>query len=295
MVTLKQYNDSTVQPTDDAVLYDTILGTAGVAQGALCTIIGANQIRISAGRVMIKGRMVEVDNELVTAALSTSGNKQGRLILRVDMANTEKPAYFTTQVGAPLPALVQEDINTDGLIYEFAMATYTAGDLAISDIKDVAYRFSRRNDYQNLPGLITQWPGQTAPEGYLLCQGQAVSRTTYASLFAAIGTAFGQGNGSSTFNVPDMTGRVALGASGTHALASTGGEETHLLTLSEAPSHRHDLDWAYAKAWGVYGRLGYVNEDEINAASNNVVHSSGGDEAHNNMQPYVAMQYIIKY
>lgn len=61
-------------------------------------------------------------------------------------------------------------------------------------------------------GTINAFGGNTAPDGWLMCQGQAVSRTTYADLFAVIGTAFGSGDGSSTFNVPDFRESVAKGA-----------------------------------------------------------------------------------
>ena len=300
MVTLKQYNGSTVQPTDDAVLYDALLGVSGVIQGAACTIVGANQIRVAAGRIMICGRMVSVDDELVTANISTSGSQQGRLILRVDMANTETPAYFTTQVGTPLPPLVQEDINTNGLIYEFEMATYTAGELAISDIKNIAHTLSKNNDYRNMPGVIQIWPGNTPPAGWLLCNGQAVSRTTYANLFSVLGTAYGQGNGSTTFNVPDLTGRVPVGSNSTYPLASKGGEAAHALTSAENGPHTHDrLLWVDGQPVTLTGSESgaYRVSVTYDKGGPNMVSTSesGQGQAHNNMQPYIAQHYIIKY
>ena len=66
-------------------------------------------------------------------------------------------------------------------------------------------------------GSIIPFAGKTAPEGWLFCQGQAVSRTTYAQLFAVIGTTYGSGDGSTTFNVPDLRGRVAVGAEASDA------------------------------------------------------------------------------
>lgn len=307
MVTLKQYDKSAVQPTDDAVLYNAFMGVSAVIQGAECTIIGANQIRIATGRIVICGREVAIDDETVTANLSTSGDKQGRLILRIDMANTETPAYFTTQVGAPLPALVQEDINEDGLIYEFAMATYVCGELAISDIHQVSYRISQKNDYYNTPGIIEIWPGNTPPDGWLLCNGQAVSRTTYANLFSVLGTAYGQGDGSTTFNVPDVTGRVPVGANGTYPLAGKGGAADGQFALSEE---------AYAKIAitggiepGIFGAF-YVSTPEpetearffhggeLESPSGTFQYGTplgGHTDAGSLMQPYIAQHYIIKY
>lgn len=187
MVTLKQYNGSTVQPTDDAVLYDTLLGVSGVIQGAACTIVGANQIRVATGRIMICGRMVSVDDELVTANVSTSGSQQGRLILRVDMANTEKPAYFTTQTGTPLPSLVQEDINTNGLIYEFEMATYTAGELAISNLVSTAYSIPLQADKIVEEGTSGIWRYRKWESGLAECWGNSSQTIDIDNMWDAAG------------------------------------------------------------------------------------------------------------
>ena len=88
-------------------------------------------------------------------------------------------------------------------------------------------------------GIVMPFAGSTAPQGYLLCDGSAVSRDTYSSLFTAIGTVYGAGDGSSTFNVPNLSGRVVLGVSQSHAMGTTGGEETHTLTESELSEHSH--------------------------------------------------------
>ena len=90
-------------------------------------------------------------------------------------------------------------------------------------------------------GIIMPFAGIVAPEGYLFCDGSAVSRTTYATLYAVIGDTFGAGDGSTTFNLPDLGGRVPLGASSTHLLGSTGGSETVTLTESELPAHTHEV------------------------------------------------------
>lgn len=90
-------------------------------------------------------------------------------------------------------------------------------------------------------GIIMPFAGTVAPENYLFCDGSAVSRTTYATLFGVIGTTFGAGDGSSTFNLPDLSGRVPLGVSQVHALGTTGGSETVTLTESELPAHVHEV------------------------------------------------------
>jgi len=76
-------------------------------------------------------------------------------------------------------------------------------------------------------GAIKPWGKSTAPVGYLLCDGTAVSRTTYADLFTIISTTYGAGNGSTTFNVPDLQGKMPQGYDGnTYNLAGTGGANT---------------------------------------------------------------------
>lgn len=90
-------------------------------------------------------------------------------------------------------------------------------------------------------GIIMPFAGTVVPENYLFCDGSAVSRTTYATLFGVIGTTFGAGDGSTTFNLPDLSGRVPLGVSQAHALGSTGGSETVTLTEQELPAHVHEV------------------------------------------------------
>ena len=92
-----------------------------------------------------------------------------------------------------------------------------------------------------LVGSIYMYAGSTAPSGFLICDGSAVSRTIYADLYSEIGTAYGSGDGLSTFNLPDLTGRVIVGVSLSHSLGDTGGEETHVLMTSEIPSHNHSI------------------------------------------------------
>jgi len=90
-------------------------------------------------------------------------------------------------------------------------------------------------------GVMMAYGGAAAPTGWLLCDGTAVSRTTFAALFAAISTTFGAGDGSTTFNVPDLRGRVPVGknAATFATLGGTGGAETHAISNAEMPVHSH--------------------------------------------------------
>lgn len=88
-------------------------------------------------------------------------------------------------------------------------------------------------------GFIGQWAGTGVPDGYLLCDGKAVSRNTYADLFAAIDTTWGAGDGSLTFNVPNLVDYFLRGAV---AAGESGGSDEFTLTVDQLPSHSHVLD-----------------------------------------------------
>ena len=92
-------------------------------------------------------------------------------------------------------------------------------------------------------GVINMWATTTAPTAWLLCDGTAVSRTTYASLFAVISTTYGVGDGSTTFNLPNLKGKVPVGRDSGDAsfdtMGESGGAKTHTLTSAEMPVHTH--------------------------------------------------------
>lgn len=226
-------------------------------------------------------------------------------------------------------------------------------------------------------GAIAIWSTRTAPSGYLLCHGQAVSRTTYADLFKIIGSTYGSGDGSTTFNVPNLKGRVPVGLDDNdvdfNGLGKKGGEKTHLLTDDEIPSHNHSatttvdsagththgastsnngshshsisgtadsagnhlhdlgsrlvyrIDAAGGAATGssIGNPLNYstkaagTHTHSLSGSTNSTgghthtitvnsggshnhsastsVGNSGGGQSHNNLQPYLVLNYIIKY
>lgn len=170
------------------------------------------------------------------------------------------------------------------------------------------------------PGVVQAYAGSSAPTGWLTCDGSAVSRTTYAALFAAIGTAYGSGNGATTFNLPNLADRFPMGKSGTRALGTTGGAATvdlshthttanHTLTVAEMPAHSHSSTDIFKDYNGGGTVHFYLAENTSSAVSTPMGNSStGGDGAHNHgntgsalsssqsiVNPYQVVNYIIKY
>ena len=178
-------------------------------------------------------------------------------------------------------------------------------------------------DGANLTGIegiptatIVPWSSASVPSGFLECNGAAVSRSTYSALFAIIGTTYGAGDGSSTFNVPDLQDNVAVGKSGTKALASTGGANTvtstgnvggstanATLTTAQLASHSHTS--ANGSSSFNNNPQGGFQGTATTPGGNTGSTGSGTGHSHNMsatftgdatsvVQPYLTVIYIIK-
>jgi len=154
-------------------------------------------------------------------------------------------------------------------------------------------------------GTLEFSAAQLTETGRLLCNGRAVSRTTYVNLFGVIGTTFGPGDGVNTFNIPDFQDRFPIGTSGTKPLASTGGEAEHVLTLEELAPHTHPFTVPKDNSPNA-GEFGFLWEETSTSPPdyNGVTEEGGGDptsgtppvsaEAHNNIPPYLAVFIYIR-
>ena len=150
-------------------------------------------------------------------------------------------------------------------------------------------------------GAILPFSSDTIPNGWLLCDGRAVSRTEYAELFKAIGTKHGSGDGSTTFNLPNPKGRTLVGKDSTdtdfNELGKTGGEKTHTLTVSELPSHSHVINSFRQYETGSStdsSKLGRTTPGADGGNSTIATGGTGGGQPHNNLQPYLVTNFIIK-
>lgn len=158
------------------------------------------------------------------------------------------------------------------------------------------------------PGDIKITARATEPSGWLFCFGQAISRTTYSDLFSAIGETYGVGDGTTTFNVPDIRGRVVAGQDdmgGSSAnrltnqsgglngdiLGATGGAETHTLTEAQLAAHTH----TYTGNTSTPGTdQGYSGSNPNTTPGSVATSSTGSGAAHNNIQPTIILNYLIK-
>ena len=219
------------------------------------------------------------------------------------------------------PLTVKKGANSNALLVIQSLVDPSS--LTVGDMVRVELAQGGRVVVYGLPGgagvpagNVSATARVSAPAGWLLCDGSAVSRSTYEVLFTAISTTYGAGDGTTTFNVPNLKGRVPLGVDSGQTefdtLGETGGAKTHTLTVDESPSHIHGvlsnahtgtaseirpaaLNRGYPDN-GLGPDAWVINIDQARKIGWGRLYTTpvGGDDPHNNLQPYIALNYIIK-
>ena len=167
-------------------------------------------------------------------------------------------------------------------------------------------------DATSITGVVQLFAGSSAPSGWLICNGQAVSRTTYAALYAVIGTTYGAGDGSTPFNVPNLVNKTVRGS---NSLGKTGGADTVTLTIAQIPAHTHTGTTSsagahtHSTAWSAWAQSGGGGWSDYSwsTVSNSKTSSSNGAHTHTFTtssvgsgstvtitNPYIMLHYIIK-
>lgn len=152
-------------------------------------------------------------------------------------------------------------------------------------------------------GELRMFPFEFAPKGWALCEGQILPITQNQALFSLLGVTYG-GNGTTNFALPDLRGKAPVHFGNSINLGETGGEEAHALTINELPSHTHEavansevgqLREAQGHSWAKLGTVsGYsVSVDSDVMMKTSAISTSGDSQPHNNMQPYLVMNYCI--
>lgn len=156
-------------------------------------------------------------------------------------------------------------------------------------------------------GAMLPFAGDNIPNGWLKCDGRSLARSVYPQLFAAIGTKYGAPS-SVTFNIPDMSERMPIGVKNNDAqlgaVGATGGERSHTLTASEMPAHTHKIvsnNSTWSKGVGIWdSNVGsgsgwkVVSGSDTGESGNLITNAAGDNNPHNNLPPYLVVNYIIR-
>jgi microcystin-dependent protein len=303
-------------------------GSPGIMSGLTISSVSGRNVTLSEGSCIVAGAtFAEGYYQVVVSAAETETIAVGDPTLpRIDLivARVKTTEYgdatstatvevvtgtaATTPV-APTPAfsryLVLATVNVAA-----GMSSLTTTDVVPSRI---------RAGSATVPtGAIQMFAGSAAPSGYLICDGASVNRADFPALFTVIGTTYGSSSGT-TFNLPDLRGRTPIGVGTgtgltTRTLGAMGGAENVTLTIAQMPSHNHggsvvtggahthdmtSVITAFAgNTWNIVNGNGWALATRTTVAGQgshtHTINSEGGGTGHPNMQPFLALNFIIR-
>lgn len=212
------------------------------------------------------------------------------------LAIASGPAFAAADIGAARgtaagrPATPEGGVGLGLLILDHATSWDTLGDAAVALSQPQPQpQPSVATPWK--PGDIRPWPGAAIPASWAVCDGAAVGRAANPLLFAALGTTWGPGDRSTTFNLPNLAGRSLIGAGGTYRLGATGGRSKVALSLEQIPAHSHTYDRPeYAANPRIQSGGSF---DRTVRTGGRTTGSAGGGAAHENMPPFAAVNWII--
>lgn len=288
----------------------TVAHNGALASGKSAVKITSNSAQ-SAGTALLEINESSVSNAIPVVKITDAGSSNSSV--QITATGNGGPALqvvSTTKPSHPCPSMTTTQRN--------ALVSPTEGDEIYNSTNKRKELFDGTNWVGSsgpMTGTVVDYVGTSIPNSTLRCDGTAVSRTTYAALFAAIGTNWGVGDGSTTFNLPDLLGRATIGdgtGSGLTArtMADSGGEETHVLLAAELAPHKH---FTVAAAHSNSGLSNSTQVAEDDATSTNTYalkgSNSGASEGlsgdgsgspsnlsstgHNNMQPFKVVKKVI--
>lgn len=293
-------NGSAVSRTTYASLFAAIGTTYGAGDGSTTFNVPDSRGRVGVNRNA---------SDTQFATLGLKYGEKTHLLTIAEMASHTHVEVITAATSAGPGVRTDYASDSAGGTYDQGIQTGSTGGnqahnviqpsiVKLSVIKAAAASGSNDDVGMTTGSTIEGW-WPSAPSGYLITDGSAVSRTTYAGLFALIGTFYGAGDGSTTFNLPDSRGRVAVNLSTADAefnvMGEKYGEKTHINTVAELPSHSHD-QYVTANSGGSSIRIDYkADASSVTYAQNQNTGATGGNQAHNIIQPSITKYFAIKY
>jgi len=289
----------------------TTTGTISLANTAVSPGAYGDATHVATFTVDAQGRLTAAGSTSITGFLTVANN-----LSDVASAATSRTNLGVTATGADTTYAFRANNLSDLANAGTARTNLGLGTIATQNASSVTISGGTiTNTNGGVPaGAMFDFAGTAAPTGYLLCDGSAVSRATYAALFAAISTTWGVGDGVTTFNVPDFRRRAAVGSGGSgsatlgNAVGNTGGEENHVLVTAELAAHTHSLTdpghvhTAFSvgssttgfASTGSAGTSGGGSVGISTATTGITAANTGSDTGHNTMQPSAVVLKIIK-